>query len=238
MAERHPRLIISTEGMEGSGKTHFALTAPRPIWWQDFDLGLEGVDGSDRVDEHRTYDLLAAQWMPDAEAKRYAKEVMRRFIAEFREALAKKMRTLVVDTHSAAWAGQRFARGGEDGDKYDEYATDFYSLIAAAYISPHTNVILIHHLTREWKRTKDGKPYKGEAWVRDGIDGIANKVQLAIRQRFVQPMVQGGMRVADGRFEVDILKCRDNIGLVGTTLPAMDFATLGAVVCPTVDWSQ
>jgi hypothetical protein len=46
------------------------------------------------------------------------------------------------------------------------------------------------------------------------------------------------MRVAEGKFEIDVLKCRDNIGLVGATMPGMDFATLGAIVCPTVDWSR
>jgi hypothetical protein len=241
VADRHPRIILSSEGLEGSGKTRFALTAPRGeggLWWQDFDWGLEGVEGADRVDEHRTYDLLAAQWMPEAEAKRYAKDVMKRFVADFREALAKKARTLVADTFTAAWAGQRLARGGEGGDSYVEYEEEFRSLIRAAYASPHTNVILIHHLARDWKRNKDGKAYKGETWSRDGMDGIANMRQLAIRQKYTAPIVSGGQVAVPGFFSIDVLKCRDNIGLVGTTLPGMDFAMLGAMVAPAIDWSK
>lgn len=238
VAKREPRMILSTEGMEGSGKTRLALSAPRPIWWQDFDFGLEGVEGSDRVDEHRVYDLLSAQWMPEAEAKRYARDVMRRFVAEFREGLKRQMRTLVVDTYSAAWAGQRLARGGEDGDSYVEYEAEFKGLVAAAYAQSVSNVIFIHHLSRDWKRSKDGKAYKGETWSRDGMDGIANMVQLAIRQRYVQPLVSSGAVVTPGRFEIDVLKSRDNIGLVGTTMPGMDFATLGACVQPAIDWSK
>lgn len=240
MAKREPRMIMSCEGLEGSGKTRLALSAPRPIWWQDFDFGLEGVEGSERVDEHRKYDLLSAQWMPDAEAKRYAKDVMRRFVAEFREGLAKKMRTLVVDTYSAAWAGQRLARGGEDGDSYVEYEAEFKGLVAAAYAQTVSNVIFIHHLSRDWKRSKDGKAYKGETWSRDGMDGIANMVQLAIRQRYVQPLVGGvpPVVVTPGRFEIDVLKSRDNIGLVGTTMPGMNFEMLATIVAPTIDWSK
>lgn len=223
--------------MEGSGKTRLALSAPRPLRWLDFDMGLEGVEGADRVDERKVYDLMSAQWMPDAEAKRYARDVMRRFVVDFRASIG-KARTLVVDTFSAAWAGQRMARGGEDGDSYVEYEGEFKSLIAAAYACPSTNVILIHHLVRDWKRNKEGKAYKGDTWSRDGMDGIANMVQLAIRQRYVAPLVSGGAIVTAGRFEIDVLKCRDNIGLVGTTMPGMDFPTLGAMVCPAVDWSK
>lgn len=237
MAERHPRLIVSSEGIEGSGKTKFALSAPRPMTYLDFDFGREGVETLP-VDEPRTYDLLAAEWMPEREAKKYAQDVMKRFVADFREAIAKKMRSLVVDTHTAAWAGQRLARGGNGGDSYTEYEAEFKSLIGAAYASPHTNVILIHHLARDWKRNKEGKAYKGDTWSRDGMDGIANAVQLAIRQRYVAPLMSGGVRVAEGKFEIDVLKCRDNIGLVGMTLPGVDFPTLGAMVQPAIDWSR
>jgi hypothetical protein len=242
MADRHPRMILSTEGMEGSGKTRLALTAPRPLWWLDFDFGLEGVEGAERVDEHRTYDMLAAEWKPEAEARRYAQDVMRRFIADFRAALAAPARSLVVDTFTASWAGQRLARSE---DKYVEMEEEFNSLIRAAYASPHTNVILIHHMQRDWKRNQQGKPYKGETWSRDGMDSILNKVQFGIRQRFVQPIPEkrlpNGMVTeagVPGRFEIDILKCRDNVGLVGTTQPGMDFPTLCSMAAPLIDWSR
>lgn len=222
--------------MEGSGKSYLALSMPRPLTYLDFDFGLEGVDGLP-PDEHKHYDMLAAEWQPEAQAKRYAQDVMKRFIADFREALAKPVRSLVVDTFTAAWAGQRLARG--DDDKYVAYEEEFRSLIRAAYASPHTNVLLIHHLARDWKRNTAGKAYKAESYSRDGMDGIANMVQLAIRQRYTPPQVAvGGLRIADGRFEIDVLKCRDNIGLVGTTMPGVDFATLGAIVAPAIDWSK
>ena len=41
-AIRH-RLIISVDGHEKQGKSHFALTAPQPIALFDVDTGLEGV---------------------------------------------------------------------------------------------------------------------------------------------------------------------------------------------------
>lgn len=240
MAERHPRIIISTEGIEGSGKTRFALTAPRPLTFLDFDFGAEGVEHTG-IDTHITYDMLAAEWLAETAAKRHAQEEMRRFVADFRAAIGAKVRSIVVDTFTAAWAGQRFARSD---DKYVEMETEFKSLIQAAYASPHTNVILIHHMRDDWKKTSDGKSYKAGTKSRDGMDGIAAMVQLALRQRFVQPVPEqraGELVVrafVPGRFEVDVLKSRDNIGLVGQTYPGMDFAMLCGMVCPTVDWSR
>lgn len=231
---RHPRMIVSTEGAEGSGKTHFALTAPRPLTYLDFDFGVEGVAGGGGI-THKTYDMMAATWLPEAAAKRHALDVMRGFVSDFRAAIAAKERTLVVDTFTAAWAGQRLARAD---DRYIEVEAEFKSLVQAAYASPHTNVILIHHLRPDWKRDSSGKSYKAGTWSRDGMDGIANMVQLAVRQRYVPPQKAGELVVKAGGFEIDVLKARDNIGLVGVTYPGMDFATLCGMVCPSVDWSK
>lgn len=241
MADRHPRIIMSSEGMEGTGKSDFALSAPRPMTYLDFDYGVEGITRWPAPEVHKQYDLLAAEWLAAGPAAKHALDVMQRFVADFRQALKDRMRTLVVDTFTASWAGQRLARAE---DKYVEMEEEFVSLIRAAYASPHTNVILIHHLRQDWKRNQAGKSYKGDTWSRDGMDGIANKVQLAIRQRYVQPIPEqraaGFVTAAGvpGRFEVDILKSRDNIGLVGQTYPGMDFTTLCSLVCPTVDWSK
>ena len=43
--ETHKRLIVSIAALEKCGKTHFALTAPGPIAYFNFDIGVEGVIG-------------------------------------------------------------------------------------------------------------------------------------------------------------------------------------------------
>lgn len=237
---RQPRIIISVEGTEGAGKTRFALSAPRPMTYLDFDFGVEGVDAV-APEVHHQYDLLSAQWMADAAAKRHTQGVMQKFVADFRAAIDGHVRTLVVDTFTAAWGGQRLARSD---DKYIEMEAEFKSLVQAAYASPRTNLILIHHLRQDWARDSSGKSYKAKTWSRDGMDGIANMVQLAVRQRFVQPVpaqMAGALVVKaaePGRFEIDVMKSRDNVGMVGQTLPGVDFATLCSMVAPTVDWSK
>lgn len=234
-------MVMCSEGEEGAGKSDFALSAPRPLWWLDFDFGTEGVRGSNRIDEHRVYDTMAAAWQEPVRAKAHVQDVMKRYIADFRDALAKRARTVVTDTFTAAWGGQRIARAD---DKYAEMEEEFKSLIRAAYASPYTNVILIHHMRDDWKRDSGGKPYKAGTKSRDGMDNIINAVQLGIRQRYVRPVpaqMAGDFVVAEaqpGRFETDVLKCRDNIGLVGQTFTNIDFPTLCTMAQPTIDWSK
>ena len=51
------RLIVSVEGLEKRGKTHFAMTAPPPIAYFDMDIGAEGV-------VNKFEDRLAGTWPP------------------------------------------------------------------------------------------------------------------------------------------------------------------------------
>jgi hypothetical protein len=240
VGKREPRMTISTEGMESSGKTDFALSAPRPMTYLDFDYGVEGVARAE-PEVHKQYDLASAEWLPEAQAKRHVADVMRGFVADFRKAIADKTRTLVVDTFTRAWSAQRLARSE---DKYADIEEEFLSLVAMAHMSPHTNLILIHHMRQDWKRTVEGKSYKVDTWSRDGMDNILTKVQLGIRQRYIQPIPEqraGALVVkaaVSGRFEIDVLKARDNIGLVGATLPGMTFAELCGIVAPAIDWSK
>ena len=239
--ERLPRMIVSTEGLEGSGKTDFALRGtPRPLTMLDFDFGIEGIGGGDPAltdgVTRYAFDVMGASFgSSEAEATRQIAAEVRKFMAEFRRAIETKVRTLVVDTFTAAWAGQRVAR---KEDRYVEMEEEFKALIRLALASPYTNLILIHHLKKDWARSKDGKSYPSGTYSRDGMDGILTMVQLGIRQRYVQPIKNGAAVIEPGRFETEILKARDNVGLVGSVMPSMDFVTLCSVACPSIDWSK
>jgi len=240
---RAPRMIVSTEGLEGSGKTDFLLrNTPRPVVILDFDFGTEGpgtrepalAAGVTRKELDLT--LPAGVRPGSAEATKHIRGVMDAFIEEFRAAIG-TARTLGVDTFSAAWAGQRLAR--KDDSSYAVYEEEFKSLIRLAYRSEYTNLILTHHMVRDWKRNKDGAAYKGDTYSRDGMDGVLFAVQLGIRQSYGPPQVVNGKKVAEGDgFQIDVLKCRDNQGLVGTRFPTMDFPTLCGIVCPEIDWGK
>lgn len=233
-------MIVSTEGLEGSGKTFFALNGtPRPLTLLDFDFGVEGLPESVQQGVTRkTYDVLEGSFwgLSAAESNKKIADEMARFLADFRTAIKDQVRTLVVDTFTTAWKSQRIYR---EEAKYAVMEEEFKALVRAAYVSPHTNLILIHHMKVVWGQSKDGRRYPVPgAWDRDGMDGIGAMVQLAIKQRYVAPVKVGNLDTP-GRFEQDILKCRDQQSFMGMTLnPAMNFVELCSMVCPSVKWDR
>jgi len=233
--ERIPRMILSTQGLTSAGKTYFALRGtPRPALLLDFDYGAEGlpVEVLEGVDI-RQYDLLAGTFKGESDAARdqIIKQETERFLADFRTAIeGGHYRTIVTDTASVLWSGLRL--------RYDKnYAAAeevMHSLIRAAYKSP-VNLTLIHHLTTIWKRNSEGKSYKAHGiYERVGMEGVDNKVQLAIEQRWVPTNEALGVV---GHFEATILKCRDNKALEGEVVEAPDWVTLCTLAAPSVDWS-
>lgn len=235
MIARQPRMILSTQGLTSAGKTYFALKGtPRPALLLDFDYGAEGLptDVLDDVDI-RQYDLLAGTFKGESDAARdqIIKHETERFLADFRAAIEGGVyRTIVTDTASVLWSGLRL--------RYDKnYAAAeevMHSLIRAAYKSP-VNLTLIHHLTTIWARNAEGKSYKKHgSYERVGMENVDNKVQLAIEQRWVPPIPN----VSEGKFEITVLKCRDNKALEGETLEGMDWQTLCSMAAPSVDWSK
>ena len=240
---RMPRMIASIEGAEGSGKTDFSLrTTPRPLTFLDFDYGTEGVGGFDNDDlmkgvDLKQYDPFGPAYLQedkDTAAKR-AKPEIDRFLEEFRDAVRNKVRTLVVDTCTVAWAAQRLANPEK---RYVEIEAEFHGLIRSCFISPHTNLLLLHHLKKDWMRTGEGKSFPSGSYSIDGMENVKTMVQLATRMTFYPPVIVNGNVLKKPKFETEILKARDNNDMVGEIVDSPDFETLCCMVAPSVDWSK
>ena len=237
MIARAPRMILSTEGLTSVGKTYFALKdVPRPVLLLDFDWGAEGLpaDVLEGVDIAQ-FDTMEGAFLGESEARvqQLVKAEMARFFVDYRKAITGgHYRTVVVDTCSTAWQGQRIAR---KDDTYAMAEEEFLGLIRAAYKST-VNLTLIHHMQHPWTRNSDGKPYKNtKAHERIGMDNVDNRVQLAVRQAWVAPNAALGVV---GHFEATILKCRDSKQLEGETIDNLDWQTLCSLAVPGVDWSR
>jgi hypothetical protein len=247
MAARQPRMIMIDEGAEGSGKTDFALrNTPRPCMYLDFDFGCEGVGGVDNekllegvtLKQYDPFGPMTYNRDEEMDQKR-ARGEMDRFLADFRAAIKDRVPLLVVDTFTAAWAAQRVAR---KDDRYLDLEAEFHGLIRSAYMSSHTNLILIHHLKKDWARSGD-KAYPTGTYSRDGLDSVGTMVQLGIRHTYTPPKIAGGNLLEQPRFDLTIWKARDNIAMVGQKHTIregeenyIDWPTLCTMVCPGVDW--
>ena len=220
------RIVMSVEGQEKCGKTHFALTAPGPIALIDMDTGLEGVVGKFAKEKEiyvKSYNwkdaTSQAEWTSMWEDSKGA------FLAALKE---KEIRTLIVDTGTEWYEMIRLARFGKlnkvamaDGKAvpfpYGPVNTEFRDLIKKVY-EGDKNLILIHKLKKEYiKDTFTGK------YERAGFGDIPYIVQL-------------NMRVwrKDGELGFTVHDSRHNAEVAGLEMmaPMCDFETLAGEVFP------
>ncbi len=237
------RLIMSLEGDERQGKTHFALTAPEPIAYLPLDAG-----GDDLIAKFQASgkELLVCDKFPvrvnptdtPADVGKKMKPIWERFVAEYQAALA-AARTVVVDTGSESyklcklkWFGKLLQIMPED---YAYPNTEFTDLIREAY-NHSANVIWLHKRKDEWDKSKaePGKKGGGKKTgerIRDGFSGMGYEVQI-----------EATARKDAGLYIIDIKNCRQNAELDGTEMIIEDadqgFAQLAQLVYPDSDLSD
>ena len=220
-----PRLIMSIEALEKNGKTHFALTAPGPIAYFDFDIGTEGVINKFTagkeiiVSEHRIpRDSDGGKGFDFA---RGYETFHKRFMAALNN---KQVRTLIVDTMSEAWELLRMARFGKLTQvmprQYGPVNAEVRELIRQCF-EHDKNVILVHKMKPQYV----GDIWKG-TYERAGFKDIGFLVQ-----------VNGQLGFDEGEFTCHITDCRQDMSLSGMDLagPLCNFPILAQMVFPTVD---
>lgn len=199
-----PRLITSVSGMEKNGKTSFALSAPGPIIYFNFDFGLEGVinkyagEKDIYVKEYRftrvmTPDKFVTLWSG--------------FATDYYNALKSKARTIIIDTATECWELLRLARFGKLTQvlpfHYGPVSAEYLTLLREGY-SYDKNIILLHKMKKQY--VNDNFTGKHE---RGGFSGTGYIVQANLE------VYRDGL---DGDFFLKILDCRQN-----SLLGGMDF---------------
>jgi hypothetical protein len=240
------RLVVALDGLEKQGKTNFALTAPGPIAYQSFDIGLEGV-----IEKFQTTkQIFLAEYgfnidKTDDQAQIMAKAgpEWERFRKDFKEVMipgfkTKKIRSGVWDTGSELWSTQRLARLGKLTQVMPHHYTalnaEYQNLVREVY-ETGGNLVILHKLKAEWKENATtGKGNKTGAFERDGFSGTGFLVQVNAT----------AWRDNTGVFHITVKDCRQNPGVVGLDLftdpnhpdpqnPfAADFAHLATFVYP------
>jgi len=217
-----PRLIASVSGMEKNGKTSFALSAPGPIIYFNFDFGLEGVinkyAGSKDiyVKEYRFSRVMT----PD----KYV-TLMAGFTTDFHSALRSKARTIVIDTATELWELLRLARFGKLTQvqkwHYGPVNAEYITLMREGY-SYDKNVVLLHKM----KRTYVNDAFTG-AYERKGFNDTGYLAQANLE------VYRDGL---DGGFYLTINDCRQNSALGGMEFPLTDgfsgFGFLAQLIFP------
>lgn len=231
-----PRLIVSIEGEEKTGKDHFAFTAPGPVYLQTCDP--EGTDGVRQKFPGKIFGPTMPYQLkcnPNdvsaQEMKRIAEPILNRWVANYRAALP-KVRTIVWDTADELWELTRLAKFGEltpkmgVGDRNNQYGelNNFYeSLIKESFAYP-VNFVLIHRLKDQYTNNA-----RTGARIRAGYKDVYYLTQVNLRS--FKTVKEGGVGVD---FGVKILDCRRNPDIEGGTMPN-NFQQLAMEVLPDVD---
>jgi len=160
--ERPRRLIASVSGKEKVGKTHFALTAPDPIFLISLDIGTEGVVDKFQAEGKRVY-VYEVRVSKTAKQDVYVPlwENLKKIFEKVYQAGAS---TVVVDTATEVWELARLAKFGKLSQvlpqHYTEVNNEFRELLRMSYDST-MNTIFIHKMKPKYinnARTNEYEP--------------------------------------------------------------------------------
>lgn len=223
------RLIMRSWGKEKSGKNHFGLTAPSPIYGMYFDPGsLEGVAEKFCEPPLGPKEIHEVQYRFNK--KKNTQDEAKALKAEFKEDyetfLNSDAKTGQID-ETELWELFRFAEFGRESSKGQFYGPlngEYRGLLHDAY-DAKKNLQLIQKVKAVWE---DDKPTDKIRAV--GFPEAGNVVQVNLEHSWT----------VDGGFKVTVYQCRQNMAIAGETFDDLDFATLGSLVFPDTsesDWT-
>lgn len=223
------RLVIAVDGWQKSGKTHFALTAPRPAAMFSIDDGLEGMVAK-HIDPDRR--LFVKRYRVNVRG--HQGEHLPQWESLIRDYIAllhnPGIKTIIWDTAGEVYQLQRMARFG----KIDKVMPQHYGPVLAEYgdlvrevYDTDKNLILLHHLKPLYKDDK-----RSSECERDGMSRTGGLVQVNLTA------YRDGIA---GPFHLRVDDCRQNPDVAGLDLEGemCDFATLASLIYPETapdDW--
>jgi len=229
-------LIIASEGVGGSGKTHFALTGPEPIAVHLFDPG--GLKGLVKNPLFKKKDIKVIQYnfnpgrLDESDRPKAAAEALEQFLENQTTAL-QHARTIVLDKEDHAWEMLRYAKLEAVSDKpsnYYELNLEYRGWFHDAEMAG-VNFVVIRGMKEKWGKTgsnREGKATFGSLGEMEprGQKEVPELVQVVLRHRWDAEV---------GDFITTIHeKCRvgDAKKLIGKEFQSLTMRELGEMVYP------
>lgn len=223
--EVQARVILSIEGLDKCGKTHFALTAPGPIALFSTDIGEEGVVSkfSDKEVWVMPVDKV------DTDAAEQAPVEYEKFYKAYTSMLqGNDVRTIILDTATEIWEILRMARFGRIIQvmpyQYGPVNAEYRALIRGAY-RHNKNLILLHKMKLKYV---DGK--RTDEYERAGFGDTGFLVQVNTKIYRYSP--EDG-----GDFAIYVGNCRQAPEIAGEEFEGdmCNFPFLASLILPDVD---
>lgn len=209
---RASRIILSIDGLEGSGKDHLALSGPGDVAVISLDEGLEGVvdkfTGQKRVLVSK-HDMPVFQGMSQNESSALATKIWKQIRTDYRDALETKgVRTIVCDTGTEMWEICRMSWFGKLTQvmphHYAQPNREWADIVRLGY-AHGKNVAWLHKLKPEYVNDKNTGDYKrsgqsdmgflvqayGRALKDKKEPGVPDKFSFLIEKCRFHPEVEG-----------------------------------------------
>lgn len=224
------RLIWRSYGGEKTGKDHFGLTAPGPIAIQSFDIGLEGVVEKFLKAPLGPKEIVATHYEFDRNdcSQEAAKELSERFDEDYTLAL-KKARTIIWDTETELWELERYAEFGENQQGVSTDAPKNYVRLNGRYrdriqraYDSGVNLQLIQKVKERWTLNAKGSPVPSGNFEPTGFKEANYIVQVNLRHSWEK----------ERGFVLDVINCRQNMGIAGESFENLSFPELAMLVFP------
>lgn len=223
-------IIWESDGPGGSGKSHFALTAPDPIAVHLFDPA--GLKGLVRNPLFREKDIRVIQYnfnpgkLSEDDRGKAAEEALAEFQENQEIALA-NARTIIWDKEDHVWEMLRYARLGGVSDRpssYYELNLEYRGWFHDAEVAG-VNMGVIRGMKEVWGTNSKGSPVGTGKFEPRGQKEVPELVQVVLWHRWDDEQKEFITRVHD--------KCRlgpNAKDLIGQEFGGLDFDTLSELI--------
>jgi hypothetical protein len=257
--------VVQVSGLEGTGKTSWALTAPKPLFYQGTDFGADGVIQKatgqilrpiDKDGKPREYKLeIPHAYRAFVEKKETTDERRQRegllanhvhehfykpFYNDYVAAIKAGVRSVVWDTALEVWENTRLSVYGREATNRDDLKAEanakFREMVRLANVHGIV-LIMINHLKPKWESYygPNGE-VKWRITTEYEMQGF-DKAPFLVTASLWTKMTPAAQGVEDRTptFEMLVKKCRDRVEYVGETFPALPFEELMGVLIPDVE---
>lgn len=232
-------VIWASEGVGGSGKTHFLLTAPEPIAIHLFDPG--GLRGLVKNELFKKKDIRVIQYnfnpgkLSIEDRPKAAQDTLAEFLENQAVAL-KNARTIGWDKEDHVWETLRYAKLEAVSDRpasYYELNLEYRGWFHDAEMAG-VNLGVIRGMKEKWGKTgsnREGKATFGALGEMEprGQREVPELVQVVLRHRWDEESRQFMVKIHE--------KCRVGPApeLIGQEWSGLDFPMLGTLLYPETD---
>jgi hypothetical protein len=225
-----PRIIANVQGIQKHGKTHFTLSAPKYLYYMNFDKSSE----EDVMPKFDGQNIVKENYWPEDLTLEAGKVVWDRFVHNFGEALVTpEIRTIVIDTFTEVRnvaLQKEYGKATQVGNKFLFGAPhqELRNLINRVYPT-NKNLILVH---------KEKKEYVNDSWSGgyelQGFGDTPFLVQTNLH--LTREKDKEGLY----HFKCTVLDCSINIDIIGAELTdeSCNFPTLATLIFPDTELSD